>query len=158
MFNHALAKCGLFLAVAAIAAAGRSIELKQLGGLARAMPWTFGALVVCGLSLIGIPGTAGFVSKWYLITAVLDHGTLGIVSLLVIVAGSLMAVVYVWKIVEAASFGEAEQAEGGAGQAPPLLIAVLWTVAVMNIYFGIRPEAPVELATRAADILLAHVL
>ena len=42
-------------------------------GLGRRMPWTFAALVIAGLSLIGIPGTAGFISKWYLINAALDQ-------------------------------------------------------------------------------------
>ncbi len=162
MFNHALAKGGLFLAVAGFALAARGLELRQLGGIARQMPWTFGAFVIAALSLIGIPGTAGFVSKWYLIQATLDHGALGIVAVLVIIAGSLLAVAYVWRIVEAASFGQAAETGDGAAstsrEAPTMLLAVTWLVALLNIYFGVRPEAPVELSRLAAEILLAHLL
>ncbi len=163
MFNHALAKGGLFLAVAGLALAARGLELRQLGGIARQMPWTFGAFVIAALSLIGIPGTAGFVSKWYLIQATLDHGALGIVAVLVIIAGSLLAVAYVWRIVEAASFGEAAaQPDTGAispsREAPTVLLAITWLVALLNVYFGVRPEAPVELSRMAAEILLAHLL
>ncbi len=158
MFNHALAKSGLFLAVAAIAVTGRSLEVSKLGGLTRAMPWTFAALVICGLSLIGIPGTAGFVSKWYLITAVLENGVFGVIAVLVIIAGSLMAVIYIWKIFEAASFGEPAAGNEGKRTVPTMLITVLWIVTIMNVYFGIRPETPAELAAIAANTLLAHVL
>ncbi len=157
MFNHALAKGGLFLAVAGFATAGRGLELKNLGGIAQRMPWTFGAFVICGLSLIGIPGTAGFISKWYLVTAALDDGVLGLLALAVIVAGSLMAVVYIWRFVEIASFGGDDNAVE-RNEAPPPLLAVLWLVAALNVYFGIRPEIPVELSRRAADLLLVYVL
>jgi multicomponent Na+:H+ antiporter subunit D len=120
------------------------------------MPWTFGAFVICGLSLIGIPGTAGFVSKWYLIAAVLDEGVLGLVALAVIIAGSLMAVVYVWRFVETAMFGD-DDMECTRSEAPLPLVATLWVIATLNIFFGIRPEIPVELSRRAAELLLVHV-
>ena len=64
MFNHALAKGGLFLAVAGLAPVAAGLSLKDMGGMAQRAPWTFAAFVVAGLSLIGVPGTAGFVSKW----------------------------------------------------------------------------------------------
>ena len=157
MFNHALAKGGLFLAVVGFATAGRGLEIRNLGGIAQQMPWTFGAFVICGLSLIGIPGTAGFISKWYLVGASLGHGALGLVALAVIVAGSLMAIAYVWRFVEVASFGGDDGATERREAPLPLLI-VLWFVAALNVYFGIRPEVPVALARRAADLLLVHVL
>ena len=155
MFNHALAKGGLFLAIAGLAA--RGLELRQLGGLARQMPWTFGAFVIAALSLIGIPGTAGFISKWYLIQATLDHGALGIVAILVIIAGSLLAVAYVWRIIETASFGVPDGEVPASREAPSVLLAVTWLVAVLNVYFGLRPEAPAELSRLAAERLLAHL-
>ena len=66
------------------------------------MPLTSAALVVCGFSLIGVPGTAGFISKWLLIAAALESGPWGWVLVVVILVSSLMAVVYIWRIVEAA--------------------------------------------------------
>ena len=101
IFNHALAKGAVFFALAAFAMAAKSLRLEDLGGIARRMPWTFTAFVLAGLSLIGIPGTAGFISKWYLISAAMDLGSLGIVLVVVILVSSLMAVVYVWRVVEA---------------------------------------------------------
>ncbi len=155
MFNHALAKGGLFLAIAAIAVIAAGYRLSDIAGLARRMPWTFAALVVAGLSLIGVPGTAGFISKWYLINAALELETGGVALVALILTSSLMAVVYVWRIVEAAYFGE--PAEQRAASVPPALIVILWAVAIANIGFGVAPELPLSLSATAADILLGHV-
>jgi multicomponent Na+:H+ antiporter subunit D len=155
MFNHALAKGGLFLAIAAIAIVAAGCRLSDIAGLARRMPWTFAALVVAGLSLIGIPGTAGFISKWYLINAALELETGGVALVALILVSSLMAVVYVWRIVEAAYFGE--PGEQPTASVPPALVVILWAVAIANIGFGIAPELPLSLSAAAADILLGHV-
>ena len=157
MFNHALAKGALFMAVMGLAMSYSRLDLKDLGGAARHMPWTMAALVVAGLSLIGVPGTAGFISKWYLVAAVLDEGILGLALVAVIVAGSLMAVVYIWRIVEAAWFAEEAADAPAIREAPAPMLAVIWLAALANIYFGLVTELPRELATGAAESLLGHL-
>ena len=72
LFNHAITKGGLFLAVGCIAYRIGSVRLDAMQGLGRSMPLTMAAFVVGGLSLIGVPVTAGFVSKWYLVSAALE--------------------------------------------------------------------------------------
>jgi multicomponent Na+:H+ antiporter subunit D len=157
IFNHALAKGALFLAVAAFATVAAGLRLDDLRGIARRMPWTFGAFVVAGLSLIGIPGTAGFVSKWYLISAAMEFGTLGLPLVAIILVSSLMAVVYVWRIVEAACFANpAAEPTSGAGVSPAL-VAVLWLAATANIVFGLAPGLPLALSAEAATELLDHL-
>ncbi|MGA9575715.1 MAG: monovalent cation/H+ antiporter subunit D family protein [Lysobacterales bacterium] len=157
IFNHALAKGALFLAVALFATVAAGLRLDDLKGIARRMPWTFGAFVVAALSLIGIPGTAGFVSKWYLISAAMELGTAGVPLVAVILVSSLMAVVYVWRIVEAACFGEVTPEQTASASAPPLLVATLWLAAAANIYFGLVPELPLTLSGDAAAELLDHL-
>ena len=156
MFNHALAKGGLFLAVAAFALVAAGLRIDNLAGIARRMPWTFAAFVVAGLSLIGIPGTAGFISKWYLISASLEFGAPGLALVAVIIVSSLMAVVYIWRIVEAACFGEPAEFDT-EGRVSPALFAAVWLVALGNIYFGLVPALPFELSAGAADALLGHM-
>ena len=156
VFNHALAKGTLFLAVACLAISFRNVRLENIAGSARAMPWTMAALVLAGLSLIGVPGTAGFISKWYLISAALSLGTVGIALVAVIVVGSLMAVVYIWRIVEQAYFRISDTGVA-AREAPLGILAITWLVALANIYFGINPELPVALSTSAANALLGHI-
>ena len=155
IFNHALAKGALFLAVASFATVAAGLRLDDLKGIGRRMPWTFGAFVVAGLSLIGIPGTAGFVSKWYLISAAMEFGAAGLPLVAIILVSSLMAVVYVWRIVEAAWFGE--HTGEPAPAVSPTLVAVAWLAALANLYFGLVPELPLSLSGAAATELLDHL-
>jgi multicomponent Na+:H+ antiporter subunit D len=150
LFNHALMKGALFLALAAVAYRLGSTALHDLAGLGRRMPWTMFAIVVGGLSLIGVPATVGFVSKWYLVLAALEQG-LWPVALLILL-GSLMAVVYVWKLVEAAYFTK-PQSDVAVQEAPLSLLAPLWLLVIANIYFGVNTEVSVGLARQAATVL-----
>lgn len=157
IFNHALAKGALFLAVAMFATVAAGLRLDDLKGIARRMPWTFGAFVIAALSLIGIPGTAGFVSKWYLIGAAMELGPAGLPLVAVILVSSLMAVVYVWRIVEVACFGQAADETASPARPQPMLVATLWLAAAANVYFGLVPELPLTLSGDAAGELLDHL-
>ncbi len=157
IFNHALAKGTLFLAIACLATRCAGPRLDNISGAAQRMPWTMGAFVVAGLSLIGIPGTAGFVSKWTLISAALDEGVIGGALVAVIVLGSLMALVYIWRVVEAAYFSEREIDATTLREAPPALLTVTWVAALANLYFGLVPSLPMTLSSAAAEILVRHV-
>lgn len=163
MFAHSLAKGTLFLAVAALALRFRRLDLSGVAGAFRAMPWTMAAFAVGAVSLIGMPGTAGFVSKWLLIRAALDAGTAGPFLVAAILLTSLMAVVYVWRIFEATGFavaGTGPEFTGAVpdnaprGEAPFAMLLVLWIGAAANIWFGVVTELPLELAQRAAEGLL----
>src|SRR5690606_15898480 len=98
LFNHAGMKAGLFLAAGAIVAHFGSASITHMIGLGRRMPMTMAAIVVGGLALIGVPGTSGFISKWRLVTAALEQGDVWIA--LLVLLSSLLAVAYVWKLVE----------------------------------------------------------
>ena len=151
IFNHALAKGALFLAVMGLALRFGDVSLDQLAGAARSAPWTMAAFVLAALSLIGVPGTAGFISKWYLVMAVLDEGWLAVPLVATIAAGSLLAVAYVWRIVECAYF--ADDAPGQRqpeGHVPAAVTAAVLLAALANVYFGFATELPTTLATEAA--------
>jgi len=158
LFNHALAKGGLFLAVACLAYQYRDLRIEQLAGAARTMPYTAAAMVICGFSLIGIPGTAGFISKWLLLSAAMDEGRFAWLLVAVILVSSLMALVYVWRIVEALYFKPALVEAQSPREAPALLLQLTWAVALANIGFGLFPQFPLSLATAAAQLLLGHTL
>ncbi len=109
------------------------------------------AFVIAGLSIIGVPLTAGFVSKWYLVLAAIEQGhwiTTGL-----IVLASLLAAIYIWRVVEAAYLRE--PAEGAVRQEAPLSMLVpLWVLAAMNIYLGIDTRFTVPFAAEAARSLM----
>ena len=158
LFNHALAKGGLFLAVACLAFRFADLRLDRLGGAGANMPWTCAAFVVCGFSLIGIPGTAGFVSKWLLITAAMEFGAWGWALVIVILVSSLMAVVYIWRIVEALYFQAPAEEGAVAGEAPLQLLVFAWVAAGLNLVFGLYPSLAVGLASDAATLLMGYAL
>jgi multicomponent Na+:H+ antiporter subunit D len=157
LFNHALMKGALFMALGCVVYRVGVANLNSVAGLARRMSWTFGAFAIAGLSLIGVPFTAGFVSKWYLLSGVLANGWWPLALLLVVT--SLMAVVYVGKVLEVAWFHE--PAPGTltehAREAPIMMLAPLWALTLANLWFGVQTEIPVDVARTAAAALLGLV-
>jgi len=135
MFNHALMKGALFLALGAIYYRIGPIRIRRIAGLGRQMPWTMAAVVAGGLSLIGVPLTVGFISKWYLILGAIENGWWPVVGFILL--ASLMAVVYIWRIVEAAYFKQPAAGEPRVSEAPLSLVVPTWLLIGANIYFGI---------------------
>jgi hydrogenase-4 component B len=70
---HTVAKSLLFVASSRMEAAGSSDDLDELHGLARLMPWSGTGLAVGSLTLAGLPPTAGFVSEWFLLEALMQQ-------------------------------------------------------------------------------------
>lgn len=151
LFNHALMKGALFLALGAVMYRLGGAGIQNLRGLGTIMPWTAAAILVGGLGLIGIPLTAGFVSKWYLVLAALEQGSWPIAA--VVLIGSLLAVIYVWRLVETMYFHEPVDRQL-AGEAPLQLLIPTWLLIGASIYFGIQTEMSVGVATRASQVLV----
>jgi multicomponent Na+:H+ antiporter subunit D len=149
MFNHALMKGALFMALGCIAYRFGSSKLEAFRGLGRRMPWTMAAFVAGGLSLIGVPLTVGFISKWYLVLAAIELGWWPIVA--VIMVGSLLAVVYIWKVVEVAYLQPAE--DMSRCEAPLSLLVPTWILVLTNVWFGIDTRLTIGMAERAAALL-----
>jgi multicomponent Na+:H+ antiporter subunit D len=152
MFNHALMKGALFMAMGCFFYRLGSVQLADLGGTARLMPWTFGAFALAGLSLIGVPLTVGFVSKWYLVLALLEHGWWPLAVLVLV--GSLLAVVYIWRVVETAWFGAPSPRSEGLREAPVGMVIATWVLVLANLYFGINADFTARLAGAAAELLI----
>lgn len=146
---HALTKAGLFCVVAAIVAGIGSNRIHKLNGLGRRMPLVAFAFVLGGVGLIGVPGTAGFVSKWALLQAAFA-GEHYVVAGLVLLS-SLVAVVYVWRIVEVMYFTAPPVHEKTTFDRMAMLPAVILLGA--TVYFGLFPDQVVELTVDAASQL-----
>jgi multicomponent Na+:H+ antiporter subunit D len=151
LFNHALMKGAMFLALGCVFYRTGAVTIDSMHGLARRMPWTTAAFVGGGLGLIGVPLTAGFISKWYLVAAALERGWWWLAALVLL--SSLLAIVYVWRVVEAAYFRPAP-AGAPAGEAPLVMLVPTWALVAASIYFGIDTRLSVGVAERAAASLL----
>jgi multicomponent Na+:H+ antiporter subunit D len=156
MFNHALMKGAIFLALAAVIYRVGNVELNNLRGLGRQMPMTMAAIVIGGLSLIGVPLTVGFVSKWYLLMALIEQGWWPVAALILL--GSMLAVIYVWRIVEVAYFQEPLNKNSTVKEAPMSFLIPIWVLVIANIYFGIDTRLSVGVAEAAAQSLFGVAL
>ncbi|GAA6135766.1 monovalent cation/H+ antiporter subunit D family protein [Oceaniserpentilla sp. 4NH20-0058] len=154
IFNHALMKGALFMAVGAVFYRMGSVDIKAFRGLGKQMPLTMAAFTIAGLSIIGVPLTVGFISKWYLVMAALEQNHWVIAAL--VLAGSLLAVVYIGRILEAAYFQEADQSNKDIKEAPLLMLIPMWILVLANIYFGIDTSLTTEAAGSASELLFQN--
>ncbi len=156
LFNHAIIKGALFLAMGCIFLRLGSVELKDMHGLARQMPWTMAAFVVGGLSLVGVPLTAGFISKWYLVSAALADGYWPLAVLIQV--SSLLALMYIWRVVEAAYFHVPGAAMHRVKEAPLSMLIPVWLLIGANFYVGMNASLISAIAHQGAGILIGQTL
>ena len=145
---HALGKITLFFAAGAIYTAAHKTEVSQLDGIGRRMPWTMAAFAVGVLSMIGLPPTAGFVSKWYMLSGAMaaEHW----LAVGVIAASTLLNAGYFVPIVYRAFFVAPQQdrdaLHAAHGEAPWAMVAALVATAAGTIALFFLPEMPLALA------------
>ena len=143
--THAFGKITLFFCAGAIYAATGEIEISRMRGIGRRMPWTMGAFAVAAISMIGLPPTAGFVSKWYVLLGALDADQM--VAVAIIIASTLLNAAYFLPFICAAFFGaEMEFKRGGHGEAPTAMIVAMTASAAIAILLFLFPGALLGLA------------
>ena len=152
--QHALMKGTLFLAVGAVFFALGSHRLSAYRGLGKTMPVTTGVFLLGGLSLIGVPLTGGFISKWVLIQAAFDSvlAVPSLVIVLMIVASSLLAVAYVGRIAWTMLLEDPVAAT--PRRVPLSMMIPMLFMAALTLYFGVNAHGLVELCRAAAETLL----
>ena len=152
LFNHALMKGGMFLALGCIFYRIASVNINDMAGMGRRMPWTMAAFVVGGLGLIGVPLTVGFISKWYLVLGALERGWWFAAALVLL--SSLLAVVYIWRVVEVAYLKPVPEDAPKIEDAPPAMLIPTWILIGASVYYGINTDLTVGVAKQAAQQLL----
>lgn len=148
MLNHGLMKGALFLSMAAVVYRMGVASLSQMHGLASRMPLTMAAFLIGGLSLIGVPLTVGFVSKWYLVAAALENGWWPVAALILL--GSILSVIYIWRVVEVVYFKPVSAATPDVKEAPAAILIPMWILVIANLYFGIDTSLTVGVTEMAA--------
>lgn len=152
MFNHAMIKGGMFLALGCCMYRLGSVHIRDLAGLGRTMPLTAAALVAGGLGLIGVPLTAGFVSKWYLVLGALERGWWPVAILIML--SSLLAVAYVWRMVEAMYFTAPPASAPELTDTRLSMLIPVWVLIGASFYFGIQTDLTLGVARDAAEALM----
>ncbi|MBM3396734.1 MAG: monovalent cation/H+ antiporter subunit D family protein [Betaproteobacteria bacterium] len=155
LFNHGLMKGAIFLALGAVALrCGGVTTFEQVAGLGRRMPLAATTVLLGGLSLIGVPGTTGFITKWQLVQGALAGGQPWLAAM--IVATSLIAVGYVWRFVEAAWLRPPTALSAPPGEAPASMTWMALLAGAACVYFGFDTTFTLDAATAAARALLEY--
>ncbi len=138
--NHAFSKITLFFCAGAIYVATRKKNISEMSGLAKTMPFTFGAFAIASLSMIGAPPVAGFVTKWELLVGTIESGSFGII--LVLLASTLLNVAYFAPVTYKAFFGKRPEGEPyeGIKEAPLSMVIPLCTCCFISVIIGIYPN------------------
>jgi len=141
---HAFGKITLFFAAGSIYTATKKTAVSELDGIGKAMPWTMGAFAIASLSMIGVPPTAGFLSKWYILQGAFSVESWFAVS--VIVVSTLLNAGYFLPIIYAAFFKKpVDGKELTYNEAPLPVVLALTLTALMTILLFLFPEIPLQL-------------
>ncbi len=150
---HAFAKITLFFCAGAILVATHKTRISEMNGIGRRMPWTMAAFTVGALSMIGIPPTGGFISKWYILLGAIDTQQLFAIG--VIIMSTLLNAAYFLPIVYAAFFrAPASKPEAGYentyGKTPLAVLLAITVTALGTVLLFFFPDLPLKLALQLA--------
>ena len=131
---HAVSKITLFFAAGSIYTGAHLTEVSQLNGIGRRMPWTMAAFAIGALSMIGVPPTVGFTSKWFMLSGAMSDANW--IAIGVIFLSTVLNAGYFLPIVYAAFLKEPDKGSPEHGEAPlPIVIALTATAAGTLILF-----------------------
>lgn len=148
---YAITNLGAFAAIIAFSNQTGSDEIDDYAGLHKRAPVVAGVMIVCLLSLAGIPPTAGFVGKLWLFSAAIEEGMLWLAALGVI--NSVISVSYYWKVIRAMYLAPAETEEELA-TSPALAVAL--GASIIGIFaVGIFPTLLMSWLESAAQVFFA---
>jgi NADH-quinone oxidoreductase subunit N len=130
----------------------RDVLIDDLAGLSRERPWLAFALAICMLSLLGFPGTAGFIGKWYILVAA-TAGGLGVLAAVLVLTSVISAGYYLPVIM--AMYMKPEPVAGAhrAVRLGRLGGAVVALSVAGLLFFGVRPNGLLDLARTSGAAL-----
>ncbi|AHK47612.1 MULTISPECIES: monovalent cation/H+ antiporter subunit D family protein [Ensifer] len=134
---HAFSKITLFFCAGSIYCASGKRNISDMAGIGRRLPWTMGAFFVGSLSMIGVPPTAGFVSKWYLALGSVEAGE--IAFLIVLLVSSVLNAAYFLPVSYVAFFGTEVQESPATVREIPMMTIPLVATAILSVLMGIFP-------------------
>ena len=141
---HAFGKITLFFTAGAIYVAAGKTQVSQFDGIGRRMPWTMAAFTVGALSMAGVPPTAGFVSKWYMIAGAFQNDLYFVLAVLTL--STALNAAYFLPIIHRAFFrSETVVPKHQHGEAPWPMVAALVTTAALTLAFFVFNAPVVEL-------------
>ena len=138
LVNHAVIKIVLFFCVGAILYTTHKTDISEIKGIGKEMPITMGCFAVASISLIGIPPTNGFVSKWYLAQGGLNGGKW--IFPVILLLSALLTALYLLPVITEAFFRKAEQETVTVREAPLKMLIPIVSITIIVILLGLFPN------------------
>lgn len=153
ILNHALIKGCLFMVAGAIIYRVGLRKIDDFKGLAGRMPYTCAAFFIAAISMIGLPPTVGFMSKWYLTLGAIEAGEWFFV--VVILASTLLNAIYFWRVLEYAYFRHADaETPELESRVPVSMLVPMLVLAAGCVVFFFAVSIPLGIIDAAvADLL-----
>ena len=150
---HALAKNVLFLTAGAFIYKTGKTLVSDMYAMGKSMPKTLTCFTVAGLSLVGVPMTAGFVSKWYLAQGALHQGSgvIGFIGIATIMVSALLTGGYLVTVTAKAFFASREDEVSESFEPNKYMIIPLAVLTVLIVLFGIFPTPVIAVASAIAQ-------
>jgi proton-translocating NADH-quinone oxidoreductase chain N len=151
VFNHSLMKGLAFFSAGSMIEESGTRDIDKLRGVAKVMPITSLTMFIALLGLGGVPGTAGFISKYLLFGSAIAPGYWWLT--IVAVLNSALSMVYYLRVMKGI-VGMPKEALTATKEAPPLMLGVTVAMATLIILFGVWPAPMIAYATEAGKALL----
>lgn len=152
LINHAVIKITLFFCVGTIMYTTHKTDISQIKGIGKQMPVTMWCFAIASISLIGIPPSNGFVSKWYLALGGLGAGKVYFVIILLLSA--VLTALYLMPIVTVAFFKKGEEEVVEVKEAPLKMLIPIVSITVIVVLLGIFPNPVVSFIQEIAAELM----
>jgi NADH-quinone oxidoreductase subunit L len=156
LFTHAFFKACLFLGSGSVSHSVHSFDMREMGGLRKAMPQTYKTFIIATGALIGIFPLAGFWSKDEILAGASQLGGPGNYRIFMVVGiiGALMTAVYMTRCVYLTFFGE-YRGHGHPHESGPRIVAPLWILATLGVFAGLV-NLPSALAPDSVELRFEH--
>ena len=147
LINHAVIKIVLFFCVGAIMYTTHKTDISQIRGIGKQMPITMGCFGIAAISLIGIPPTNGFVSKWYLAQGGLTAGKMIFPAILLLSA--LLTALYLLPVITEAFFKKGENTV--VKEAPIKMLIPIVMITILVVLLGLFPNVVISFIQKIAS-------
>lgn len=153
---HALAKNILFLTAGAFIYKTGKTLVSDLTGMGKSMPKTLTCFTVAGMSLVGVPLTAGFISKWYLAVGSLnaESGIVGFVGICTIMVSALLTGGYLIAVTAKAFFTNKEDEEQQSFEPNKYMTVPLAILTFAVVLFGVYPTPVINFVSAIARSMI----
>ncbi len=148
--SYALTNMGAFIAIIAISNKINSDLISDYAGMGKRTPLVALALTLCLISLIGVPPAAGFMAKFYIFSAAVQHSLLWLVVIAVL--NSVISAYYYLRVVKVMWLGQVASEEKVSSSGALRLALSLCCLGVLLL--GIIPGYVMKLAEFAAKIFV----